>query len=335
MKILFVGHKYHERTGSSSFIENLLSKEGSVTSTHVDYEAPDPWKWARALHEKRWDLIVHWQVMVTPSDKITIRKNDNLVLFPMADSAPSIQKPEKWWPYRACLIVNFSEKLDKQLKKIGLTTRRLHYAPCPQEVKDFGDTKSLFFWRRRNYPDCETVRALVNLQGIERIHIHNAPDPGIELQPLTFGPGITVSESAWFDRKEELTEKIKESAWYLAPRKKEGIGMSFLEAMAMGRCVAAADETTMNEIITHRINGYLLGNDSSRLNKDEIRAIQSKALESISKTRDKWNQDANQLLLVLNRQTPGYGFALKKAMTLRFFRNPVKVIRAAIEFRMN
>ena len=111
--------------------------------------------------------------------------------------------------------------------------------------------------------------------------------------------------------------------------------MSFLEAMAMGRCVAAADETTMNEIITHRINGYLLGNDSSRLNKDDIRAIQSKALESISKTRDKWNQDANQLLLLLNRQTPGYGFALKKAMTLRFFRNPVKVIRAAIGFRMN
>lgn len=54
-----------------------------------------------------------------------------------------------------------------------------------------------------------------------------------------------------------MQQYIQKSALYFAPRKYEGIGMSFLEAMASGRCVIAPDYPTMNEYIKNGETGYL------------------------------------------------------------------------------
>ncbi len=40
--------------------------------------------------------------------------------------------------------------------------------------------------------------------------------------------------------------------------------MSFLEAMAMGKAVVAADNPTMNEYLTHNVNGYLFNPEDPR-----------------------------------------------------------------------
>ena len=56
---------------------------------------------------------------------------------------------------------------------------------------------------------------------------------------------------------EEMTIDMLKSTIYIASRPYEGIGMSFLEAMADGRCVVAHDNTTHNEYIEHGKNGFL------------------------------------------------------------------------------
>ena len=50
---------------------------------------------------------------------------------------------------------------------------------------------------------------------------------------------------------------LRRAGIYFAPRLYEGIGISFLEAMAMGKAVVAPDNPTMNEYVTHNVNGFL------------------------------------------------------------------------------
>jgi glycosyltransferase involved in cell wall biosynthesis len=55
-----------------------------------------------------------------------------------------------------------------------------------------------------------------------------------------------------------MTDLIKQAGIYIAPRKLEGIGISFLETMVMGKAVIAQDAPTMNEYIENGINVYLV-----------------------------------------------------------------------------
>jgi glycosyltransferase involved in cell wall biosynthesis len=47
----------------------------------------------------------------------------------------------------------------------------------------------------------------------------------------------------------------------MAPRRYEGIGMAFLEAMAMEMCVVAENQSTANEYILSGKNVILYGGD--------------------------------------------------------------------------
>jgi len=90
--------------------------------------------------------------------------------------------------------------------------------------------------------------------------MHIAPDPG--------GPAPTlpteaeqkeynIVTSAWFAEKRDFFNILDRANIFFAPRRAEGIGQSFLEAMARGQCVIAPDNGTMNEYILHGVNGLL------------------------------------------------------------------------------
>ena len=84
---------------------------------------------------------------------------------------------------------------------------------------------------------------------------------------------------------------------YIAPRFQEGIGMSFLEAMAMGRCVIAVNEPTMNEYIKPGKTGFLYNLDTVQdLTVGNIRSVQKRTLAFISKGYTKWNKKKNSIL---------------------------------------
>jgi len=62
--------------------------------------------------------------------------------------------------------------------------------------------------------------------------------------------------SDWFFNRNEYEKILCSKQIYIAPRIKEGIGLSFL-SMAAGRVVVAPNFPTMNEYIIHTENGYL------------------------------------------------------------------------------
>lgn len=88
---------------------------------------------------------------------------------------------------------------------------------------------------------------------------------------------------------------------YIAPRDFEGIGMSFLEAMAMGRCVIAPNNPTMNEYITDGFNGILYELDNPKINKKyNIKSIQENTKKYIQQGYLKWSEEKNKILDYIN-----------------------------------
>jgi hypothetical protein len=185
------------------------------------------------------------------------------VLFPMFDyyyGCTPLENPI-WFKYKNFLIINFCKSLHNDLERNNYHTRYIQYFPKPRSLFPLGQKHSAFLWQRLSNINGYLVLKLLKKIGCHSLHQHFAVDPGeTEVDVPDLFPeakGINLTRSSWFENKESIYKEIEKSAFYIAPRDFEGIGMSFLEAMAMGRCVIAPDNPTMNEYIIHGVTGLL------------------------------------------------------------------------------
>lgn len=258
--LLFIGHNYHKKTKSADFIIDLLREKYDVTTFYYDPYSEDINTAFDSLNEAKFDVVVIWQI--TPD----IRKMQNMlhskhfVFFPMYDQS-GLASDEFWYNYEKVRIICFSKTLALHLKDLGLDYRYIQYFPKPAKYKKKKNDIGIFFWQRVNKININTILSLFKNMKIDRLHMHKAIDPQNQFMDIE-SKKINVTYSEWFSNKEELFNKIQEFPIYIAPRPTEGIGMSFLEAMAMGCCVISANKPTMNEYITDGKNGILYNLDN-------------------------------------------------------------------------
>lgn len=108
---------------------------------------------------------------------------------------------------------------------------------------------------------------------------------------------FSLTYSTWFDTRKEMQKIIESSSIYIAPRFAEGIGMSFLEAMAMGRCVVAVNNPTMNEYIINGVTGFLYEYENPKIFIDtDILEIQKNTYNYIKEGYENWEKDKFQIL---------------------------------------
>lgn len=126
---------------------------------------------------------------------------------------------------------------------------------------------------------------------LELLHVHKALDPQQSFIVPEKQYARKTEYSDWYEHKEDMMNDIAGCAFYVAPREKEGIGMSFLEAMAMGRAVIAPNQATMNEYIKDGENGYLydLGNPEPLMLKD-VRKVQKNCRNYIKTGYARWQR---------------------------------------------
>lgn len=111
------------------------------------------------------------------------------------------------------------------------------------------------------------------------------PVPGVVAKPFSHHKNHKVINlgSAWMS-KEEYSESIESCDWFVAPRLSEGIGMSFLDALALGVPVIAHDFPTMSEYVIKDVNGVLTDFDNDRkiLLSKNLRSLQESLLKKNS-----------------------------------------------------
>ncbi len=329
-RLLFLGFCFHQKTGSADFMVKLLSEHFEITVCLADLYTDNSYA-DLAEHAGEYDVLVCWQVM-PPAHIIDAHlKYRHGVLFPMADACPTISKVEKWHPYRHFQIICFSKQLCSTLQRAGFCASHFQYFPPPGTFEDWGDPESAFFWFRRNDINGEMVAEMLEHLHVSKLDIVNEPDPGMTLRKPSPQSPLELNCHNWFDDKEGLTTKICESAIYVAPRSKEGIGMSFLEAMALGRCVIAPDSTTMNEYINHGVNGILYDpSKSAPISGHDIRKLQENAFESVLTGRKRWLDSCDDLINTMTETPVTSSLRITLRMAVRMFKNPLKTTKALL-----
>ena len=315
-KILFIGHAYHKKTKSADFVLDLLSDKYEIEKFYIDPYNDDRNNLFVALAGNEYDFIVCWQIMFSIQKLKEYVKFKKCIFFPMYDGICALDN-DIWAEYVQAKIICFCKKLYENLKRRGFDCEYIQYFPEPKKYDTLGDVKSLFFWHRRENINLKTVDSLFSDEDLCAVHLHKAMDPNENFDNFPTNKKITFSN--WFDKKNELYSLMQKSALYMAPRLEEGIGMSFLEAMALGRCVIAPDNPTMNEYIKNGKTGILYDpNNLKKLNFPNIRKIQQTTLEYMSEGFKQWNKNKYKLIDWIE-EAPHTNKAFKKVKTYYLF----------------
>lgn len=299
-KIIFIAHSYHKKTHSYDFIVDYLKEFYDVELLFDEkWETGKEIDWA-SLNEDYKAVVIFQMFPETQEDfeKIT---NKNIVYLPMYDQV------EKWnfrcW--HACKnikIVSFSSTLHKKLKKFGFNSIYVQYFIEPKEFSP-GKEDEVFFWQRHTKININTLKKIFKNSDV-KIHIHKAIDPGQNfVQPTKEDETkFKITYSEWFDTKAQMQDFIKSKGIYVAPRYLEGIGMSFLEAMAAGKLVIANNKPTMNEYIKNGKTGILCNFRFPRaLEIKDIKEIQQNTYNYAKEGYEKWLVERANIIDLINQ----------------------------------
>jgi glycosyltransferase involved in cell wall biosynthesis len=302
MKIAFVGHSYHKVTSSSRWFIEYLQKHGD---TQIYWD--DAWIGGQRLALDDIvdaDRIFIWQVEYVARELAHIMP-DKVVFIPMWDGVSTFDK--EWWQGLGRVrILCFAWILFQRLRSWHFNAFHAQFYPDPSAFRVIEDFSSFrgYLWQRRPEISWSTVRALAPSLKWDHFQLHIGMDPG---------SGEIVPPSSSECRRSHInlsrfTKDVSTSGpvfgnanVYFAPRVSEGIGMSFLEAMACGCCVVAANAPTMSEYIDHNVSGLLY--DPQRpveLNFSRFAELGAAARRSIENGFTDWVNDlANRLPDVL------------------------------------
>lgn len=294
-KLLFIGHSYHQKTKSADFILDILKTKYQIEKFYFD-PYNDSFTIFNNLKGNNYEIVVFWQISPELEKIKTVLSAKQFVFFPMYDASKN-EGYDFWYSYKNVKIINFSKALHNKLVQMGLDSHYIQFFPKPTDTCISGNSKQIYFWQRITKINFPLIKKLFSKIDIEKIHIHKAIDPKHTFTEPNNSSKYKIEYSTWYDNKEDMLKDIQQAAIYIAPREYEGIGMSFLEAMAIGKCVIAPNYPTMNEYIIHNQNGILydLGNPFPLDNFNPVE-LGTNAYETVKSGYKKWEKEKFSIL---------------------------------------
>ena len=332
--LLFIDLYFHTKTSSSNFLFDLLSKEFEIERYYEDEDGLFQGEKLPPIKYREYDVIIYWQKVGSLERLLKVVKANSYCFFPMFDDSPLFNANDSysvlyWYRLRHFRIISFCRSLYNSLIDAGFDVLYFQYFPPLKPVDSFGVENAVYLWRRTLDVDLKTVSLVNQNFPLSGVHCHNVPDPWIRNTkldiPLQLSNLVTVSD--WYANKEDMRKDIEKCAIYLAPRLKEGIGMSFLEAMAMGRCVIAPNSPTMNEYIVDGKTGILYdcANPVFSLTKETVRKIQKQTLDYINEGYKKWQVERLSICECVQHSIGFYWFNYKNVILQYYWsKNRVK-----------
>lgn len=270
MKILFVDHVCHKKTRSADFFVSILRRRHEVVEFGYErfYRCQLP-----APEVEKADILVFWEFL--PSRFALGVPGKRCVFVPMFDN--------EWgsnWQWRRLAragmnVISFCRAVTSHAQRCGVQTLLdVQFAFDPSQFENLrGNPRVALFWNR-GAVDSETVRTMFAPGALDKLIVYDQ-----------------------FMPRDQYLEMIREVGIYVAPRFSEGIGMSFLEPLAMGKCVVAHDAPTMNEYIRDGVNGLLRDLRAPRqITADDVAKVLDHTQESAAALYRRWHEDEGRIL---------------------------------------
>lgn len=299
-KVAFIAHSYHKKTHSYDFIVDYLKE-----FFEVDILFEEEWKTGKKFEWENFDdsykAVVIFQMFPDTKEEFDKIKNKNIIYMPMYDHVVGYWNFSKWYLCKNAKIVSFSSTLHKMLTRWGFNSTYIQYFIEPKEFCP-GNIDEVFFWQRISKININTLKKIFSNQDV-KLHIHKAIDPGHKFVCPTKDDEekFKITYSEWFDTKAQMQDFIKTKGIYVAPRFSEGIGMSFLEAIAQGKVVIANNQPTMNEYIKNGKTGFLCNfKFPKRIKLKNLQEIQKNTYQYALKGYGNWLVDRKKIIDLIN-----------------------------------
>lgn len=205
-------------------------------------------------------------IQIPPPTNILTDPRARLIWIPMWDHAHAYS--QEWWNSlpKNLRIVAFSKQVLKRARAAGLSSLFLQFFYNPDNYKPvcWKGERVLMYWNRTGLLGPRFLSRFCAALAIDRLLFIDLIDPLIPAKaayklPAQLGnTEVQCLNHHAFLPRQEFLRIVGQANVFIAPRAREGIGLTLLEAMARGCAVFGFDAPTMNEYIQHRENGYLM-----------------------------------------------------------------------------
>ena len=325
MKTVFVALDFHlKNTKSSQFFIDILQENISnlfiVSVSNAWYDIP----------RIKPDTIIIWQHIFTPQE-IDCWNAKNVIIIPMYDACPHTE--EFWNKYKKYKIFCFSKTLYTFLKDRDFNTYHSQYYIKPEiEIIEDSQKCNFFYWERSKKIHWNLVKKLLGDTTIDKFHYHDSTkirEKNLERPTDSDVEKYNIEFSDWFSTNDEYKKILEKTSVYIAPRESEGIGLSFIEALAKGCCVIAYNAPTMNEYVVHGENGFLFDENTIAtldFSEEEISKLRKNSLQKVQKGWEAWEKSKPDIVNFIQKPINTY------KLQASFFVLLKKRIKAEIRF---
>jgi len=207
--------------------------------------------------------------LALPLAQLLRESRKNLIWVPMWDQVANY--PQRWWNElpSTLRIIAFSKAVAQRAQQAHLDVLHVQYFDDPSQypLRDWHQPRTMLYWNRTGLLDENVLRCLCSALNVQKLLFRPTVDPGDPAltSDRFYRLPATLDDSG--TRVEIIPDRVERAAYlnllktvhiFVAPRRLEGVGLTFLEAAASGCALIAADRPTMNEYVTHLHNGYLL-----------------------------------------------------------------------------
>lgn len=297
-----VDHSFHMKTRSFDFIREFLQKE---------YDLENYWDYSMDGGERpSIDVINNYQTVfffqkILPIESLKKIKAA-IVWIPMYDA---MRFDDVYWYKLSCIpikIVCFCKVVYEHVSRFGIDAVYVKHYKNPEEYPQVDDyaIKRVFFWHRGNV-SLESVKKVLDGNKIDSFDILQAADPNYDEVVIDeeSRKKYNICLHADFLSREEYLSIVARNNIFISPRLKEGMGMAFLEAIAMGHCIIANADATMNEYIQHGKNGFLFdANNPAKIDLTHFEGLAQQSRKDCEKGWDNWNRDIERIISFLNTE---------------------------------
>lgn len=296
--LAFVDNIFHQRTMSSNFFKELLAPHFEISNFWDKTSQKGPRIDTDTINKHNY--VVFWQRLnpIAELEKITAK----MMWVPMFDS---ISFDYLFWKNLSFLpikVLCFSKVIYRQCQKFGIESIYVQYFIKPEWNEKYPPDreKNLFFWNR-GAVSFEMIKKIIDPGFLDKFIYLSRPDPNYKAENLTSEDKerfkIQIVEMDFKNSREEYFRLVRQSGLFIAPRKKEGIGLSFIEAMSYGSAVLAYNDGTMNEYIKHGYNGYLFNEQTKELlDFSNLPEVIKNSKETAEAGYKKWLQDEKRII---------------------------------------
>jgi glycosyltransferase involved in cell wall biosynthesis len=305
-KMAFIDHEFHKKTRSTEFLRKMLSSSFTIQNYWIN-----PWGDNKSISTEEMNIheYVFYFQRISPLSELK-KINGKISWAQMYDSA---NFDYFYWKNLSYLpsfkILAFSKKIHAQCKKFGIESLSLTYYmdPTLYDFKIPENGRHVFFWYRGSI-SWKVVRELLDPDQIDSVLYISNPDPNYKKEEISEKDkklfNMTILQSDFSSQEQYLT-LVSKANIFISPRKREGIGMSFIEALAMGQCVIAHNDGTMNEYIVHGKNGYLFNaNNPKRIDLSHHITVRNNSVQDAQKGYLSWLESVNKIIPFLHAPSP-------------------------------